>query len=233
MKHLFLIEKSADVLRTVKSYLEEDNIPYTKFSSLEDALLAKDLPALIIFFASDSYTEIRHDIALLKNNASFSRISRILILPFNTSVIASKVEELDIQALFQIPVDRLKFHTSVAQLLRRGPRRVFRIVISIQAEGKNIRYAGVSIDFSEGGMAFECPAEFLPGDRIQVQFVNPRNRRRFLLRTVVIRRVVTPAGNTIFYGVKFTDMNDKDTQELLDFIAGEKSSTPAQGTGHV
>lgn len=222
MKNVFLIEKSPDVFRAVKSHLEESDIQYVKFSSLDDALQSKEAPALIILFTTDSYEDIKHDIDALKNNAAFSRTSRILVLPFNTSVIESKIRDLDIQALFQIPVERLKFLTSLAQLLRRGPRRVFRILITLQPEGSNIRYSGISIDFSESGMAFESSSDFQPGDLLQVHFVNPRNRKRFLLKASVIRRVSTES--TIFYGVKFIEMNEQNVKELLDFITGENKA---------
>lgn len=222
MKKIFLIEKSPDVFKAVKAHLEESDIQYVKFSSLDEALQSEEAPALIILFTTDTYEDIKHDIDALINNAAFSRIPRILLLPFNTSVSESRIRNLDIQALFQIPVEKLKFLTSVAQLLRRGPRRVFRILITLQPEGSKIRYSGTSIDFSESGMAFESSADFQSGDLLQVQFVNPGSRKRFLLKASVIRRVVT--GSTIFYGIKFIEMNEQNEKELLDFITGENKA---------
>lgn len=224
MKNVFLIEKSPDVFRAVKAYLEESDIQYVKFSSLDEALQSEEVPALIILFTTNSYEDIKHDIDALINNAAFSRIPRILLLPFNTSVSESKIRELDvhIQALFQIPVEKLKFLTSVAHLLIRAPRRVFRILITLQPEGSKIRYSGTSIDFSESGMAFESSADFQPGDLLQVQFVNPGSRKRFLLKARLIRRVVT--GSTIFYGIKFIETNEQNEKELLNFITGENKA---------
>jgi hypothetical protein len=68
-------------------------------------------------------------------------------------------------------------------------------------------------------MAFECSADFQPNDLLQVQFVNPRNRKRFSLKSMVIRRVGTES--TIFYGLKFIEMSPQDIKDLLVFISGE------------
>ena len=222
MENVFLIEKSPDVFGAVKSHLEESDIRYAVFSNLSDALQEQKVPSLIILFTTDSYEEIKHDIDILKTNTAFSRVSRALVLPFNSSVIESKINALDIRALFQVPVEKLKFLTAISQLLKRAPRRVFRILVTLQVEGSNIRYSGVSIDFSETGIAFESDADLEPGNILSIQFVNPRNRKRFSLKGTIIRRSGT--GSTIFYGLKFIGMTDQEVKELRDFITGENKA---------
>jgi len=94
--------------------------------------------------------------------------------------------------------------------------------VTLQVEGSNIRYSGVSIDFSETGMAFESAADLQPDTLLSVQFVNPRNRKRFSLKGTIIRR--SGSGSTIFYGLKFIDMTELDVRELMDFITGESKA---------
>ena len=222
MKNVFLVEKSPDPFNSIKAHFEENDIRHTAFRSLEDAMGSQDTPSLVVLLTTDSYDDIINDIDLLKGDTVYARISRVLVLPFNSSVLEAKVKDLDIQALFQIPVEKLKFLTTVSQLLRRGPRRVFRILVTLQQVGSNIRYSGVSIDFSETGIAFESTADFQPGDLLHVQFVNPRNRKRCSLKGAVIRR--SGSGSTIFYGMKFASMNERDIKELRNFLTGENKA---------
>ncbi len=220
MKTVFLIERSIDVFQTVKSYLREGSLPFASFQTPDEAVRSDEFPALVILFCSDGLQEIRDDIGIVKNHAAFSRVPRILILPFESSVTDEECRTLDVQAILSIPVQRLQFQTLVSKFLNRAPRRVFRILVSVQQEGSNLRYSGISIDFSESGMAFECVAEFQNGEHLLVSFVNPRNRNRFSLKAKVIRRTSTPAGSSIFYGVGFRQMSSDETRDLGQFISG-------------
>ena len=220
MKKVFVIERSADVFNTVKHYLKEDNLPYCAFETVREALLSPDMPALIILFGNDSFQEIRADIADLKDSPSFVKIPKILILPFNATITQGECRSLDVQETFFIPVDKLKFQTAISKFLRRAPRRVFRILVNVQQDGSNLRYSGISMDFSESGMAFECVSDFPIGEKLQVSFVNPKNRSRFSLKSEVVRKTSTPTGSSVFYGVTFRHMSDKETLDLTQFISG-------------
>jgi len=220
MKTVFLIERSIDVFHTVKSYLKEGTLPFVSFQTPDEAVRAADFPALIILFSNNSLQEIQDDISTVKNHAPFTRVPKILVLPLDSSVADLQCKMLDVQAITSIPVQRLQFQTLVSKFLNRAPRRVFRILVSVQQEGSNLRYSGSSIDFSESGMAFECAAEFQAGEHLLVSFVNPRNRSRFSLKAKVIRRTATPAGTSIFYGVTFRQMSSDETRELHQFISG-------------
>ncbi len=130
-------------------------------------------------------------------------------------------ELIDGQSSFYMPVDKLKFISVVAKCLERSPRRIFRILVTVQPENSNLRYSGTSIDFSETGMAFECTSDFDLGQKIIVNFVHPRTRRRFILNSVIARRASTQPGFTSFYGVMFSEMLGQDVEELMKFITGE------------
>jgi len=220
MKKVFIIERSADVFNTVKHYLNEDNLPNVSFQDVSEALVSPDLPALIILFGNDSLLDIRADIADLKNNPLFVKIPKILILPFNATLTPAECRSLDVQETFFIPVEKLKFQTAVSKFLLRSPRRVFRILVSIQQDGSNLRYSGISMDFSESGMAFECVSDFPIGEQLQISFVNPKNRSRFSLRSEIVRRTSTPTGSSVFYGVMFKQMTDRDVREMSQFVCG-------------
>lgn len=220
MKKVFVIERSADVFNTVKHYLNEDNLPYTAFQDVSEALVSPDLPALIVLFGNDSFQEIRADIADLKDNPSFVKIPKILILPFNASITQGECRNLDVQETFFIPVEKLRFQTAMSKFLLRSPRRVFRILVSIQQEGSNLRYSGISMDFSESGMAFECVSDFPIGEKLLISFVNPKNRTRFSLKSEVVRKTSTPTGSSVFYGVMFREMTEKELQDITHFITG-------------
>ncbi len=220
MKKIFVIERSADVFNTVKHYLKEDNLPYISFQNVREAFVSPDLPALIILFGNDSFQEIRADIADLKDSPLFVKIPKILILPFNAAITQGECRSLDVQETFFIPVDKLKFQTAISKFLLRSPRRVFRILVNVQQDGSNLRYSGISMDFSESGMAFECVSDFTLGEKLQVSFVNPKNRSRFSLKSEVVRKTSTPTGSSVFYGVTFRQMSEKETQDLTQFITG-------------
>lgn len=219
-KKVFVIERAPDVMNTVKHYLREDDISYAPFQSVAEALASPDFATLIIFFGSDSVAEIRQDIAQIKNSHSFVRVPKILILPFNSVVGQDEGKGLDAQETFCIPVEKLRFQAAISRFLMQAPRRVFRILVTILQSGSSIRYSGISMDFSDSGMAFECTSDFPVGEILQVSFVNPKNRTRLSLNAEVVRRTPTPAGSSVFYGVVFKRMSDKDMKNLSNFISG-------------
>lgn len=220
MKKIFLIGTFPDGLKTIRSYLSDINVNYLEFSSVRDAIESGRMPSLVVLLADKNVGNFNKDVDSLKNNPSFSRIPRIYIFPLQMSGMQPDSRIIDGQSSFQMPVDKLKFLSSVSSFLKRPPRRVFRILITIMPKGSNLRYSGVSMDFSETGMAFESVSDFLKGDKIKINFVNPRNRKRFLLDAEVIRKASTQPGSTTFYGVMFIDMTNKDAKELMDFISG-------------
>lgn len=223
MKKVFIIESSADVLNTVKHYLKESNLEYVVFQSVQKALLSPDLPEIIILIGSNNFSEIEQDLFQIKKNQSCVRVPIILILPLNTTVDQDKNRGLDVQETFCIPVEKLKFQAAVSKFLMQAPRRIFRIIITILLSNSKIRYSGVSIDFSESGMAFECTSDFPVGELLHISFVNPKNRNRIALDAEVMRKAPTPSGNSVFYGVMFRGMSGKDTQDLSNFISGSSS----------
>ena len=225
MKNIFLIERTTDVFQTVKSYLKDDTLPFTSFQTPDEAVQSDELPTLIILFGSNSFHEIRDDISIVKNNPAFTRIPIMLILPFGSSITEVQCKPLDLQAILSIPVQRLQFQTLVSKFLNRAPRRVFRILVSIQQDGSKLRYSGISIDFSESGMAFECDSEFRIGEKLLMSFVNPHNRSRFSLKAEVVRKTSTPTGSSNFYGVTFRHMSSAEIRELDQFISGGSLQT--------
>jgi len=75
------------------------------------------------------------------------------------------------------------------------------------------------VDFSESGMAFECTSDFPVGEQLQINFVNPKNRSRILLKSEIVRKTSMPTGSSVFYGVVFRQMSDKDSQDIPQFIS--------------
>ncbi len=220
MNKVFLIEKAPDVFSSVKNYLSENDIPYVAFSTVNAALLSQETPSLVVHFTLPDYRELKRDMTAIKTSPLIARTPKILILPFEEAAFSPDTDALDIQFAFRTPVDKHQFLSAVSILTKRSPRRVFRILVSVQAEGSNIRFSGLSIDFSESGMAFECSAEFRPGQRVGIQFVNPRTRKRFTLKGEVVRQVTSPTGGASFYGVMFADLTSEDLSSLMSFIAG-------------
>lgn len=102
---------------------------------------------------------------------------------------------------------------------RRTPRKGIRISITVRSEEAGMPAPGISIDFSEEGMAFEAQADFSVGERIIVNFINPRDRRRFALSAGVVRRGGGRAGGPSFYGVIFTALTPEDSGALTEFLS--------------
>lgn len=221
MKKIHIIESVKDGLRTVKPHLAEAHLPYSEYGSVNDSINSGEVPALLMVLADKNLERFNRDVESIKNNPSFSMIPRMFILPFNIVGLYPNEEIVDYQASFQLPVDKFRFIATVSKLMRRVPRRVFRILISLQTEEGNVRYTGVSVDFSETGIAFESSAAFENGQILSVNFVNPKNRKRFSLKVEVVRKASTQPGGTSFYGVKFRDMTEQSRQEVKNFLLGE------------
>jgi len=222
MKKVFLIEKSPDTFNTIRSCLEENQVFYSQFKSLDEALKSGEVPSLIVLFVNKNSGDINKEAEALKNNPSFSRIPRIFILPFDMIGIIPHNEIISGQSLFQVPVDKLKFLSTVSKFLKRSPRRVFRIVISVQPEESNLRYSGISIDFSETGVAFESSSDLPVRQKISLSFVNPKNRKRLLFKGEIARKASTQPGGTAFYGIELKEMSDKNKKDFINFLTGEE-----------
>lgn len=222
MKKLHIICPYIEGLTTIKSYLDELQSNVIDFKSIEDSLRQADLPDLIILFANKQVDAFNRDVETLKNSTAYARVPRIIILPFNFPGQTEDSDPFCGQVVFQLPVDKLRFLSVVSTFLKRAQRRLFRILITLQAEGANVRYSGLSMDFSETGMAFESASDFAAGDRLIVHFVNPRNRKRFLLKSEIARKAKSPASDTTFYGIRFVDLSDPERKHLRGFITGEE-----------
>ncbi len=229
MKIIYLIETFPDGLKTVKSHLSDINAKFTEFSSVAAALhqakIAVEAPSLVVLLADKSLNNFQKDITSLKNSFFYSNIPRVSIIPGEMTGIMSSIPVLNDEHVFHMPVDKLKFLSSLAKLMNLPQRRTFKIIISIQPESGNLKYSGVSIDFSETGMAFESDFGMDLGNKINVSFVNPRNRNRMLLKAEIVRRVPVKSSNRIFYGVRFIGMNKDEMKNLSDFITGEVNPT--------
>jgi len=221
MKQVFLIERSPDVLNTVKSHLRKNGLSFLSFQSVEEAGLSEHLPVLIVLFGTDNLEEMRQDLGILKNNPSYFRIPKILVLPLHSSITDTACEGLDVQGLFTTPVEQLRFQALVSKFLGQAPRRVFRILVTVQQGTSTIRHSGISVDFSQSGMAFECVHDFPMGEKLIVSFVNPRSMTRFSLKAEVARKKSIPISKTALYGVAFSKLSEKEAGDLAAFISGE------------
>ncbi len=220
MLDIFLVESIPDALKTVKYYLSDGHYTFTVFGSLAEAAESPKAPSLVIILADKDAGEFNKNMDVLKHHTVFSKIPRIIIQPHNVPYLSEHPELLDDQPSFQMPVDKLLFLSVVAKCLKRSPRRIFRILITVQPEGSNIRYSGLSVDFSETGMAFESTADITVRQMVKVNFVNPRNRRRFDISARIARKAATQPGGSVFYGIKFLEMTEQDMKDMLQFITG-------------
>ena len=193
------------------------------FSSVEEALKAEGRPDLVLLLANKNPKSYRSDLASLNNDIAFSSIPRISIFPFDfpeQESTAGKGEAASGPA-FSLPVDRLKFLSELAGVLKIPTRRVFEILIGIQPEGSGLKYSGKSLDFSETGMAFECDTDLEGGGKVIVSFVNPKSRKRVLLNAEIVRKRSTPSGPQTIYGVRFIKMTGQNIEDLTNFIRGK------------
>lgn len=218
---IFLVESTPDALKTVKYYLSDTQYSFSVFGSLDEAAESAKAPSLVILLAHKDAGQFRMDMDVLKHHVVFSKVPRIIIQPQQMPYISKHPEWLDDQPSFQLPGDKLTLLSIIAKCLKRAPRRIFRILITVQPEGSNIRYSGLSVDFSETGMAFESTADMTVRQMVKVNFVNPRSRRRFDLSARVARKAATQPGGSIFYGIKFLKLTEQDIKNILQFILGE------------
>lgn len=220
-KRIHLVETYPGGLKTIKTYLSEINANHSLYTALDDAMSSDVRPDLVILLANKNIVHCNEDITCYHNDPSFSKIPLILMLPPQVTAYAHAIKRDKCQFAFQMPLDNLRFLARVARLLDIPPRRIFKVVVTIMEENGNRRYAGVSVDFSETGMAFECDTDFAVGHKIIVRFINPKNREKFLLNAEIARRSETQHEKKFFYGVRFKEITFSDTVALRNFITGE------------
>ncbi|MFA6056443.1 MAG: PilZ domain-containing protein [Thermodesulfovibrionales bacterium] len=221
-KKIHLIETVPDGLKKIKSYLSEMNGNYTQFCTLSDSVQSGEVPELFILLADKNFESFVRDIDTLKNNNAFSAISRIVLLPYKMPENFRIPSLVGLQSSFMMPVDKLPFLSTVAEFLKIPQRRIFEILITIQPEESNIKYSGLSVDFSETGMAFKCSSELPVGKKITLSFIDPALRKRLLFSSEIIRTKKIDHENTYFYGVRFVDLKRQGAKELRLFITGKE-----------
>lgn len=216
MKKIFLIESVPDGLKNVKPFLSEINAECQSFKSLQEVFDEDEKPDLILLLASKDMHEYGKAIGSLKNNATYSRVPRMSLFPYKPHGLGQD------EVFLVMPVDKLKFLSTLANILNIPHRRVFKILIGIQPEGSSLKYSGVSIDFSETGMAFECNTDLSKDEKIVVSFIDPKNRNRFRLSASIARKKLNYTASQHFYGVSFAGMTDQERESLLNFVTGSK-----------
>ncbi len=219
-KKIHLIETFPEGLKTVRSYLSEINANHDVFCSVDDAMCSRAQPDLVILLARKRAEYCNEDIAACRGNPSLSRVPLMLMVPLHAGLNIHAIERGTCQCVVQMPADKLQFLARVANFLKIPPRRIFQVVITIMEEDSNIRYAGISVDFSETGMAFECSAEFAVGRKITIRFIDPKNREKFLLNAEIVRMSETLRDKVFFYGVRFRGVTHTETVSLKNFISG-------------
>ena len=223
MKKICLIETSTVGLRIIKSYLSEMNAQCELFSSVKDVVKTNTEFDLVVLLAQQNSEFLREDLDTLQNAPSFTKIPRIILLPGELPKDIQIAEISELQTSFRMSPDKLQFLTTAAKLLNIPPRRVMQIIVTVQPEGSKVRYMGVSVDFSENGMAFECDGEFATAQNISVSFVNPAIKQRMLLPARIVRKAPSKQGNKIFYGVMFHSLTAQDAKDLIRFVTGGNS----------
>ena len=221
MKKIHVIETFTDGLRTIKSHLSDINGKYSVFGSVDAALVSGETSDLVILLANRNVDHFKRDLETLYKASFFSKIPVIVCLPFKTAETKPAAEIVGEIPAFELPVSKLSFLSTVAKFLKIPPRRVLQIVITAQPEESNIKYTGMSIDFSETGMAFRSNADFSVGSTIMVNFVNPASRTRLFLKARVARRTDIRHDNIAFYGVNFQNITSDISRELQSFVTGE------------
>jgi len=218
MELFFLIEPSPGGLKEIRSILAERGSRCQVFNSVGEALKSRESATIVVLLADRR--NYRSDLISLKIHPSTARVPRISVFPEGAF---RDGEEPDPggETIFRLPVDREVFLDRVASMQKRSMRRVFEIVVNIKPASGNIKYVGKSLDFSRSGMAFECGADFSSGERLSVSFVDPRNRKRFLLGAEVVRKQVKLVSGTALYGVRFVEIGEQDVSDLMNFIGGK------------
>ncbi|MEJ2697596.1 MAG: PilZ domain-containing protein [Candidatus Sulfobium sp.] len=210
MKKVCLIEPVPDCLKTVKSYLSDINANYSVFQNFGDMSKSGVKPDLLIVFAS------REHAGIIANMPDLPAVPSILINADDFRL--DEKSRYRPRFILRFPVTKQSFLTKAAICLGIPPRRFFSIIVTVTEEGSNIRYSGVSKDFSETGMSLEALADFPPNQALSVRFIDVRNRKKFSLNAEVARKTEIGKG-MFFYGLKFKDLTQDDADSLKVFIS--------------
>ena len=221
-KKIHLIETYPDGLRKIKSYLSEMNGNYSQFSSIGGSIESGETPELFILLADRNLDFFARDLDTLKDNSALSGVPRILLFSYSAPETFRVPNVVGFQTSYVMPVDKLPFLSTVAEFLKIPHRRIFEILVTIQPEGSNIKYSGVSVDFSETGIAFKCASELPAGQKITLTFIDPALRKRLLFNAEIMRLTKIDRGKTFFYGARFVNLTRQGLKELKLFITGKE-----------
>jgi PilZ domain len=220
LKEVCLIEPVSDCLKTVRSYLSDINARYSVFQSPQDMLNAGVKPDLLVIFARREHAE------MIEKIPNLSVVPSILLCARGYSL--DEKSRYRPRFVLQFPVAKQAFLAKAAECLGIPPRRVFSIIVTITEEGSNVRYSGISKDFSETGMSFEALADFRQNHTLSVRFVDTKHKKTFSLAAEVARKSEIGRG-MFFYGLKFKNLAGEDADSLKVFIsASDVRWTPSR-----
>jgi len=221
MENIFIIKPASAAQTPVVAYLAELKVECMEFSSVSGAEVSADKPKVVLLFADSSLVNFQKDLKTLRQSPVLSKTPRLLFLPPDLARIMGRTSELEGEAIFRLPLDKTALLARLASMKKGVHRRVFQILIRIQPQGTNLWYFGKSFDFSESGIAFECNEAFSEGQQVIISFTNPRNKKRIMLESEIIRKESLAAGDKAFYGAKFIDSMAATVRDLVEFIAAE------------
>ena len=217
MKSVYIIANGTTGIRGVESFLTEINAHHVTFRTPDEAIDSDEKPDLVVIMSTGDLADFRARFDSLKGDRIFSRIPRVLVQPREFSAVLQKTGDFQGETLLNMPLDKLEFLSSISRLLKIPHRRVFNTVISVQPDGGNIRYSGVSQDFSETGMAFECSADLPKEQKIRVSFIDPKSKQRLVLSARIARK---RSDILNFYGAVFVNLTADEKTGLLRFLTG-------------
>jgi hypothetical protein len=116
------------------------------------------------------------------------------------------------------PLQRGQFLEITSRMLSVAPRRVFRTLIRIFAEGESQGSLGQSKDFSRSGVAFKTERTLKRGEQVTISFSLPEESTSLRLGAEIVRVTPDQAEGSALYGARFTALTAEKTGLLNNFI---------------
>ena len=220
-KTVVLIDPSGSGLRPIKPHLLDINTESHEFSSVEDAEQGVTSPDLLIIYTGNGASPVGKSLQSLRESVTLSSVPRVFIGSPEFMKALPDLSGLKSEKVLPLFGDKLIFLSTLADIMKIPHRRLFKILIGLRPEDSAVNYSGISIDFSESGMAFESAKEFPEGKVVQITFINPKNRKRFKLLAEIVRVRSNVSGTQFFHGARFVSMSKEEKENLRSFVTGE------------
>jgi len=234
MKTILSIQSLQPLFARGPSFLGRTDIALF-FAATNDDLLRSHIEHeadLIVTTFNRSDLSAESLFSIIKRSTALRKALLVLVCD-DTPGLKERGKRCGASMVLTLPIDQALLNRKMLELLEVSPRKAYRVVSNVAVDGKfrNRPFLCRSENISATGMLVRAREDLEPGDRLTCSFYLP-DGTRIQASGEVVRAAAQGAGSDgNLYGIKFTDLDERQRTALALFIEREYQYRLSAGQG--